>query len=190
MILELPVFDITDFGESVRHTPAYPAVLGDIMRPFEDHGAQCTIRHLLEEGAKMGVEGREYVELPAGDFLAVVVMAVLVDAIDVAGQNLYYRNIAAEKLASHATGTFEPQGEDEVDQGEDCGESGENGSRTMRRQGMGEGLKSEQFTNCFFYENRECRLKWRGKAAFDAILPALASLLGISSGHHPETPSS
>lgn len=98
----------------------------------------------------MGVEGREYAELLAGGFLAVVVLAVLVDAIDVAGQILYNQNIAAEKVASHATAAVEPQGEDEISQGEDCGESGENGSLTVHRQGMGEGLRLGKFVKCFF----------------------------------------
>lgn len=54
----------------------------DNMRSRRDVSARCTIFHVLKEGTKMGREGPDD-QCCAGDLLAVDVVAVLVDVVDV-----------------------------------------------------------------------------------------------------------
>lgn len=75
----------------------------------------------------------DYTESLAGDGLAVAVVAVQVDAVDVLRQLL--TNIAVGKFAIVVILAIDPYGEDGVGQGEDCGEDGEGGSRKMHSEG-------------------------------------------------------
>lgn len=80
-----------------------------MMRHLEDVTARCTI-HLLDEGTKMAFVAEDEVKSRAGDVLATLVVALLVDAVNVVRQR--FRPVAGGKTASSATAAVDPQGED------------------------------------------------------------------------------
>lgn len=72
-------------------------MFGDAMREVEDATARCTII-ALHEDINMALAHPDYAETLAGDGLAVHVVAVRFDAVDLARQ--LFRNVHVRKIAS------------------------------------------------------------------------------------------